>query len=204
MRKLMLTSFLAVMAVAPVHAADKADEKPVPAAVQAPSNPHMDEMNSKARKLAASLSEEEAMYFAVVRENFGILRSIDVARGSVKEAVAQCADKNPDLKDGINARYKEWDKAITGATGPQQKAMDKAVTKDHFSDPAPVKDYLGTIDKAARFADDKMEKTVVTTPEACHHLMDSMGDTQETILQLVNGMAWSVKESGGKKEGATP
>lgn len=153
-------------------------------------NPHIQEMNDQAKVLAKSLSPDEAEFLGQIRDNFGVLRSVDVARKSVADAVKLCADKNPDLKDAITKRHDTWDGQIGKAIDAQDKALDQEVTKDNFKNPAQIKAYLDTIDKAAHYADSHIEKKIITTPEACKNLMSSMDDTQKVILGMVNDMKW--------------
>ncbi|GEM_PF-2809716 len=201
---LLLTMFIAP-AYAEEKAAAPAGEPPAAAAEQevpkalTESNPHMKEMNEKAKELAKVLTEEEARALAPIRDNFGVLRSIDIARKSVEEAVSLCAEKNPDLKNDITTRHKTWDSEIAAALKMQEKTLDKVVNKDRFKNPAQIKEYLGSIDKAAHYADESIEKKIITTPDACKNLMGSMDETQKTILGLVTEMKWP-----GDAPAATP
>ncbi len=153
-------------------------------------NPHIQVMNEKAKELASSLTEEEAKALGYIRENFGILRSIDVARKSVKEAVNLCAEKNPDMKDDIMARHDKWHGDIGAVLDKQEASLDKSINKQTFENPKDVRDFLDSIDDAAEYADGQLEKTIVTTPEACKNLMASMDDTQDVILTLITDMPW--------------
>ena len=57
-----------------------------------------------------------------------------------------------------------------------------------FDNPKQVREYLDAIDEMAEYADDRLEKKVVTTPEACRHLIDSMDKSSEVILGLIAAM----------------
>lgn len=153
-------------------------------------NPHIQVMNDKAKALAGSLSEEESKDLGLIRENFGILRSIEVARKTVKEAVDLCADKNADLKGDITAKHKSWHDEIGTVLDKQEKELEKSISKDHFSKHKEIKAYLDSIDEAASYADGKIEKDIVTTPEACKNLMGSMDDTKTVIISLISELSW--------------
>jgi len=202
MRMFVLSLLLTVSMAAPAFAADEPAAAAPPAAAAVESNPHIQAMNDKAKALAAVLTEEEATTLGTIRDNFGILRSVEIARTSVKEAVLLCAEKNPDMKDEITKRHKTWDSEIEAVSKKQDATLDKAVTKERFSDPAKVKDYLDTIDKAAHFSDESIEKQIITTPEACKNLMNSMDETQKVITGMISDMKWPEDKPAGKA--ATP
>jgi hypothetical protein len=42
----------------------------------------------------------------------------------------------------------------------------------------------------AKYAENKLDKTIVTTPEACKNLTDSMAETSKVILGLITDMDW--------------
>lgn len=212
MRTFLLMTMLAAVMAGPVAAQEKAAPVPAdetaapaePAPQSAPVNPHIQEMNDKARELAGVLTEEEAKTLSVIRDNFGILRSVGIARKSVDEAVSLCAKENPDLKKEITARHKQWDQKIGAALDHQENTLDGEITKERFQDPAMIKDYLGTIDKAAYYADENIEKKIITTAEACKNLMASMDETQRVILELVDGMKWPTGAAADKPKDAAP
>jgi hypothetical protein len=72
--------------------------------------------------------------------------------------------------------------------------MDKAIKKSAFPDEKKVKSYLNLIDEAAGHADKQLEKTVVTTPEACDHLLKSMDETETTVSKLLTEIKWPMLE----------
>ncbi len=189
MRIITMLCALMILAVSgPVRAEEQA-EAPPPVKVQT-DNPHIQAMNDQARMLASRLSREEAQALGSVRENFGILRSIDVARASVRDAVAMCAENNPDMAGDMNGKFEIWNETLDEALTTQEDNMERVVTSDVFTDTDAVKDYLDTVDKAARYADDQLEKQIITTLEACQNLMNSMDGTAETITGMLGDMVW--------------
>jgi hypothetical protein len=53
-----------------------------------------------------------------------------------------------------------------------------------------VKTYLNLVDKSAEYADSKIEKNIITTPEACGSLLESMDQTGPTMAQLLDSITW--------------
>lgn len=199
MRIIILTVMGLVLAAGPSWAAESDKEKAAtPSQEVQAENPYIEEMNDKARNLAGSLSETEVVVLGQIRENFGIIRSIGVARETVGNAVEMCADKNPELKDQITARHKEWHQAIGTELEKQEEALQQAVSEDRFENAEEIQDYFNTIDKAAEYADSNIEKKIVTTPEACTNLMESMDKTQDVITAMVSGLEWPSDQANGE------
>ena len=180
--------------------AERVAESTSEPAMKKSDNPHLITINETAQELAQELTTEEAQRLNVVRENFGILRSIDVARNSVEEATKLCAEKNPDLSEKITARHKTWHSEIGKALDAQEKQLEESISSKNFAEPKKIEGYLDTIDRAAKHADENIEKKSVTTPEACTNLMNSMDNTQEVILGLVTALSWPQDMSTDSKE----
>jgi len=166
-------------------------------------NPYIKVMNDKAKKLADSLTEKEAKTLGLIRENFGFLHSVDIARKSVKEAATLCMKENSSLKKAMKTRHQSWDTKIGDILVKQEKNLHDFISKDNFSDPAQIEDYLGSIDDMAEYAENKIQKNIVTTPEACKGLIDSMDHSEEVIVRILEGMTWPDVKNSGNGE-ATP
>lgn len=205
MRSILIVFLLAVLAAGPVRAESAAPDK-TPSAQTV--NPHIEKMNEKAKALAQSLTEQEAKDLGQIRGNFGVLRSIGIIRKGVGEAVSLCAEKNPDLSEPIKTRHEKWLSDINAGLEKQEKSLEDALGGKRFTDEKQVRDYLDTVDAAAEYADKNMEKTIVTTPEACTKLKDSMDETQGVILKLITDMTWpadhALDDDGNKGGEKTP
>jgi len=195
-----------LMAAGPVWAEDAKENASQEAEMKkaVTDNPHIEVMNEKARELAESLTREEAETLGVVRENFGILGSVEVARRNVKEATGLCADKNEDMTDEIGARHKSWHDAIGAELDAQNKNLEQYITKDYFSDPKQVRAYLDSIDDAAQYASNSLEKTIITNKDACRNLLGSMDKTEEVIIGLVKSLEWPHQNADDAEEKAAP
>ena len=188
-------------------AANELKKDPAPAASespekQEPQNPYLAKADTKAKELAAAMSDEEAHHAGLVRQSFGVMRSIGVVRRNVENAVKLCGKDNPDLKDAIDARFTAWNGEIGTALKEQEKHFKKAVSADFFKKPGDVQAYLDLLDNAAGYAEEKMDKQVVTTPDACTDLQTSMDTTQKTLLELLAGLPWPGSPSAIPFEGA--
>lgn len=187
----------------PPAAADPAaapqDQKTEPA-----ENPSVKAVNDKAAALAKNLSADEIKTLGQVRENFGYLRSIGIALESVEDATKQCGQKNSSMKKEMTSRHKLWAEKIAKAKAAQETSLDAALTEKNFKDPAPVKDYLDAIDAMARDSEKKIEKQVVTTPEACKSLQESMDNTEQVILKILDEMRWPGDTPAKPAEEAKP
>jgi hypothetical protein len=197
MRRPLLASALAVAFFLPLTAqpyaaraqdakqeADAAIEKAIAG------NPYKEKMQQKAQQLSAALSEKEVQDLAVLLQSFGMVRSVRVAHDKVNNAVDKCAEANGDLKADITDRYKDWDGRLTPKIALQEKRMEDVLSSSRFAHAQDVRDYLDLIDDAAKYADEQQKTEVVTTPEACKSLMESMDKTGPVLAKILTDMKW--------------
>ncbi len=177
---LALVSLLSVPAYAAEEAAKEVAGQPAPAPA---GNPHILKAQEQAQAIAASFSEAEMRDLAQIRDAFGLVRSVQVVKRDVGRAVGQCVKANPDMKDFMQAGHESWDKAIAAAVDPRDKDIKAVIRDGRFSKPKQVEDFLATLDKAAVYAENKLDKRVVTSPEACTRLTKSMDETQKVIVE---------------------
>lgn len=176
-----MKSFLMAMVLAAsilVPGAQAAGESGKKAATD---NPHLLKAQEQARAIAGSFSEAEIRDLAQIRDAFGLVRSVQVVKRDVVRAVGQCGKANPEMKGFMEAGLKSWDQAVSAAVDPRDKEIKTIIRDGRFKKPKEVEAFLESLDKAAQFAENKLDKRVVTTPEACTGLAKSMDETQDVI-----------------------
>mgnify|MGYP007077435596 CR=1 FL=1 len=200
-----LTALLTVFVAVTSWAEDKDDKKgDTPAAVKV-DNPHLVKVEDMAKALAESLNEEQSEALGLIRLSFGMVRSVSVVRDNVGDAVKKCGDDNEDMKDDLSARHKAWDDNIAPLIAKNEKLLSGALSKDRFGDHAgKVEAYLDELDKAAIHAEEKLDKQIVTTPEACTHLLESMDETEATLVALLDDITWPEDGAPETEESAAP
>ena len=192
----------------PAFAADEnaaTTEKPAAAEkkAEAQTNPYRAEISAMARELAKAYNKDQAMALAQIRNGFGMTRAVRLVRTDVAHAIDACGKDNPDMKGDMSARFEKWSAGIDPLLKKSQSDMDAAIQAGGFPDQKQVKAYLDLIDKAAEYADSKIEKNVVTTPEACNGLLKSMDETEPTMIDLLQSIVWTVPalpDDGGGEE----
>jgi hypothetical protein len=161
-------------------------------------NPYGAQIREAAIDLDKALSPKEEDALAHLLTGFGETRAVNLARQHVKAATDKCESDNPLMADEIRKHFAAWDAQIGPAIDINEKAMDVAVNKGVFKNPAPITAYLNLIDKSARYADDQQEKMAayqpLTTAEGCKNLMDSMSRTQETLVKILHDIEWPVAD----------
>ena len=184
-------------------AEDVVTEVPEGAEVKTIENPKMDEVREMAEKLSKSLSEKEVSSLAMVRDGFGMIRSVELAQETVEDAIEACAKANPDMADDLNARHDAWEDAIDAAIDAQEDNLDAAISKKIFKDPDAIEDYLDAIEDAAEYTESNIEKQLITSESACKNLKDSMDGTQETITTLLGDIAWPKEQTADTSSEST-
>jgi hypothetical protein len=165
-----------------------------------PENPHISELEEKAKSLTEGLSQDEIKMLYEIRQSFGITRAIRVVAHDVSDAVKLCAEKNPDLENKIVTRHKLWWDKIEPVLSETEKYTQVVIDRQSVRSPEEVRSYLDLVKKAADFTDNQFEKVPVTTLEACMSLFSSMDNTEENLLKLLGDLEISKPESVSKIE----
>ncbi|MFN3826662.1 MAG: hypothetical protein ACK4NR_03450 [Micavibrio sp.] len=185
-RTLPLFAFILMMA-APVYAEES---------VIKTDNPHITKASEQAVEIAKSFSEQEIGNLEIIKDGFGIIRSVKATDEIVGKTVKRCGKDNPDMKADMNAAYDTWKSNVTKVLDVKEKSLKAAINDGRFSKPKDVQSFLDTIDKAAQFAQDRMdaEKKIISTPSSCEGLKLKMDETYTQISELLTAVDFPVAE----------
>lgn len=161
-------------------------------------NPHLPKVKAKAKELEGLLSEDEAAALLVVRNSYGMVRSLKMVQRDIQNTVTACSEKNPDMKAEMDAAYDDWMGKIKPAIKSNDDRYEEALT--YFSNGNVVREYMGLIDQAAQFADDLIHKDYLSEKEECETLRDSMGQSGDQIAQLLAEIEWPDLQGLSKEE----
>jgi hypothetical protein len=158
-------------------------------------NPHIAKVEQKARELIAPLTQPQMQDLYLLREGFGLIRSVEIVQRDIGRAVRLCGEDNPDLKGPMEARYKKWTGKVDPVLKSKMTALQKAIDTQTYTQPAKIRSYFKSLDDAAIYAEKKFDKRVITTEEACKSLLQSMDGTEENVAGIMS----ELKVPGEKK-----
>jgi iron-sulfur cluster repair protein YtfE (RIC family) len=136
-------------------------------------------------KMVDSLPKGNQKVFFVMRNKHSVIRSIRVVHGDIKKAVTACGKENKDLKKPMADRLKDWEEVVFPILKDAEKFLKQELKEQeafHISD---YQHVMKLNDKAYEYSDSKIEKTPVTTPEACDKLLASMDQTEDKLIRLM-------------------
>lgn len=164
-------------------------------------NPYLQEMEERTRELGEALSPEALKHLYYIREGFGATRVVSIVRKDIENAVKACGKANPDLKDGMNGAFADWTSAVDPVVKEKKALMDQAINKQDYAKPKEIRDYLQLIEKAGDYANKQIDKQIVTTPEACNSLKESMNETRAVVVRLLGDVQFLVWPIPGSETG---
>lgn len=188
-----LIAALAVLHYAPAHAADEkapADkdatmEQAAQDDAKAGGNPYLPKLQAKSKEIGNTLDKFALAHLYTVREGFGVISAVEIVRRDVGDAVKACGKDNPDIKATMNERFSSWTGKVDPVIKDRQAAIDAAIRQQDYTPVKNVQDYLKLIKQTADYANRKMDKRIVTTPEACKGLLTSMDETEDVVSKLL-------------------
>jgi hypothetical protein len=169
---------------AAVKAADKPAEEEIPKGV-AEHQQAAQEVFDLTKKIAEGLSPEEQKHFFLIYNNYNLIGTVKMVQTDVGNAVKACGDANPDMKDAMSTRFGKWNDAVNPVIKEAQGNVDNMVIAQEYAKPADIKKVFKGLDKTRTLANKQIEKTPVTTKDACEYLLNTMDDTQENFVQLL-------------------
>jgi hypothetical protein len=165
----------------PAPAAEKAELPPEAKAHQAAA----EKVFADIKAIAESLKPEEQKHFFMLYSNYNIIGTVKMVQGDVDHAVEACGKENPDLKEGMDVRLKEWHSAIDPVIEEAEANVDNMVLAQEYTKPAQIQKVFKGLDKTRTLAGKQVEKTPVTTKDACEYLQEKMSDTQANFIRLL-------------------
>lgn len=136
-------------------------------------------------KLIDTLNKEGKEDFYILRNKYSVIRSIRVVERDVGNAVKACGKSNADMKNPMDARFKDWQNAVDPILVDAEKFLNKEIDEQQLVYPTDFRHVLKMNDKAFEYSESKIKKQVVTSKEACSKLLDSMDSTEDRLVELL-------------------
>ena len=121
----------------------------------------------------------------ILRNKHSVIRVIRVVERDIQNAVKSCAKENPDMKDQIEGRFKQWQDAVMPILDTAQKQLDKDVAAQTIVPVKDLKNVLKLNDQAYEDGEKQIKKQPVSTKEACESLIKSMDRTEDEMISLL-------------------
>ncbi|QQG36677.1 MAG: hypothetical protein HYS17_02575 [Micavibrio aeruginosavorus] len=164
--------------------------------IAAKDNPHIQKAQEKAVEIVKTFTPQEIANLEIVKDGFGIIRSVRATGRIVEKTVKQCGKDNPEMKETMTTGFNEWQGGVMTVLGDKEKAMKAAIADGRFSKPEDVRAFLDIIDKAALKADENRSEAIkiVSTPSSCEGLLGTMEESGAKLRELLAAVEFPVAE----------
>jgi hypothetical protein len=180
----------AVLISAPVLAAEEKKTDPAPAAAKeepalkkevTPITKWIDAENA----MIDPLNDLDKESVFILRQKHSVIRVIGVVERDIDSAVKSCGKANPDMKAAIEGRFTQWKNAVDPVIATAKKNLTTEIEKQTIVNEAQFKKVLKLNDEAFEYGDKKTAKQPVSSKEACEALIESMNDTEDDMITLL-------------------
>lgn len=185
---LSILSFLFVLS-APIYSVHAADDEKVEKDEQFMS------VHDRIKDLMKDFDELSEQHFYALYGSYNMIQVVEGVRGQVSGAVEKCIDANPDMKEALDTRYKEWDDALEPIVEDANANVDNMIAAQDYTKPRKIKKLLKYTDKMREEKSENLKKFPVTTPEACEYLRVKMDETQENLTALLQSTLVSLPQA---------
>lgn len=148
--------------------------------------PKLKELEEYTAVLLNGLEPAQAQYIYNIRQEFGIIRSVQVVRTDVEKAVESCSTENPDIKEKISGRFQAWNDTIVPKLAVADVALKDAIQRQTFRPTVRVSMLLDHVQEAFEERDAQIKKVPVTSLDSCNSLLASMDTTEENLQKLLD------------------
>ena len=155
-------------------------------------NPYIQKAQDKAVQIAKTFTPVELENLSVIKDVFGIIRAVRVTDKSVAATVKKCGTENPEMRSEMDEEYGVWKNSVIRMMNDKEKLMKMSINDGRFSQPKEVTSFLDLIDRAAQYADDKMEKNILSTPSSCESLKKSMVRTSDKLEEMLTELSFPI------------
>lgn len=131
------------------------------------------------------LSDKNKESFFILRNKYSVIRVVGVVKRDVGAAVKACGKNNPDMKDQMESRFKQWQGAVDPIIDTAKKTFDKDLESQKTVDVKDARKVLKLSDEAFEYSDKLTTKQPVTSKQACQGLLASMDRTEDKMIGLL-------------------
>lgn len=159
----------------------KAEATPAPKKNPTP----VDEWVEAENAMIDKLSEDDQAKIFIMRNKHSVIRAIGVVERDIGAAVEACGKNNPDMKDSMSERYKQWQNAVNPIIKTAQKNLDASINSQKIVKASEFKKVLKLNDMAFEYGDKMTVKKPVSSKDACEKLVKSMDKSEDEMVTLL-------------------
>lgn len=153
-------------------------------------NPYKQKVKLEAAALKKQLNEEETANLALIRRGFGTIRTVQLVRKEVHDAVELCGKNVPETGQKIAAQFEQWQSTIQPLLDRNKRLLEASITDGFFREPESIRHFLETVDQAALFENSKNPTTPKATPSSCKKLTRTLHETEQRLANILRDVEW--------------
>lgn len=156
--------------------------------------------NSLTARIMEGLDEAQQLHFYTIYSHYNLISTVRVVQKDVGNAIAACGKANPDMKEGLDARFKDWNAAVNPVMEEAKIKIDNMVAAQDYAKPKDMRKLLKNLDDMRTQIDSQIDKIPVSSPEACEYLAEKMDETQDDMVDMLRGTLTSQAMPPSKAE----
>ncbi len=149
-----------------------------------PSGPVKDWIDAE-NAMIDKFSKAQVESILILRNKHAYIRVTEVLERDIGNAVKACGKANPDIKAKMDGRFTQWKNAVNPIIKTAKKQLDTDIDGQKIVEPKEFRRVMKLNDKAFEHGEKQIQKTPVTTKEACEGLLASMDRTEDDMIKIL-------------------
>jgi hypothetical protein len=172
--------FCAALYAAFVWPAAAQNDTPV---AEAQSTNPVETLRVETDRMLKGLGEEELKFMYATSMRDGAVRAVIYIQDLVAGAVEACGEAQPDMKESLETRYKQWREAIDPRLEQAQANLNETIDSHKKLNAQRIRDHLKLVHEAAEYTRGQHPRDYVTDEKACTYLLENMDKTEQDLSE---------------------
>lgn len=151
-------------------------------------------VREKVADFIQDFDDASEQHFLALYGSYNMISVVEGVQEQLGDAVEQCVDANPDMKEALTTRYEEWNAAINPVLEDARGNVDNMIAVQEYTKPRKIRKLLKFVDKK-RKNDRDVETFPVTSVEGCEYMRKKMSDTQTNLTRLLESTLVSLPQA---------
>lgn len=158
---------------------------PASAQIEVIERPALNTLQERTEAISGDLDAVNTHHFGQIYSTYSLINTVETVQTDMGKTVAACGKEHPELLEPMSARFSAWSATVDPILSESRAKVDNMIAVQTYADQAEMNALLTAIDATRVESNAMIEKTPVTTEDACQTLLGKMDETEKQLGLLL-------------------